>query len=147
MTRTGSPVRTRGQVPRALVLVVLGAMLAGLALAPADAAARQRCGSPCGIVRDNLLIGWRAAKSYAASHRGRLPTGKAWVNAVLDVTAGLDPGVGGLRKARRLDDPAAVLISPASTSKVIILWGRADNGVVVSLTAKATGGPTFHYGG
>lgn len=130
---------------RLALLVVLAAALAGLS-APSLAAAPPSCRA-CGIVEDNLRIGWQAANAYASTHGGRLPTGRAWVNAVLDATAGLDPGIGGLAKARRLDDPAAVLIDPRSTGAHIILWGRAANGVVVSLTGHRGGRIVFHFGG
>jgi hypothetical protein len=117
----------------------------GLALTPATAAPAKACGAPCTIVRSNLLIGWTAAKSYAASHGGNFPRGRAFVNAVLDVTAGLDPGVGGLARAERLSDPAAVLIDPGSTAKRLLLWGRAANGVVVQLTGTLKSGFAFRY--
>jgi hypothetical protein len=127
-------------------LLALLVLAAALALAPPAAAASQACG-PCGIVRSNLLIGWKAANGYAATHGGRFPTGRAFVLAVLDLTAGLDPGVGGIAKARTLRDPAAVLIDPSSTPARIVLWGRAANGVLVSLTGRRGGGPTVHVGG
>ena len=105
----------------------------------------KACGAPCTIVRSNLTIGWNAAKSYAASHGGNFPRGRAFVNAVLDATAGLDPGVGGLARAERLNDPAAVLIDPGSTAKRLLLWGRAANGVVVQLTGTLKSGSAFRY--
>jgi hypothetical protein len=128
------------------VAPALAALACGLTLAAPGGATEQACG-PCGIVRSNLLIGWKAASGYAATHGGSLPTGRAFVDAVLDLTAGLDPGIGGLAKARRLNDPAAVLIDPASTASRLILWGGAANRVVVSLTGRSGGGPTVHYGG
>jgi hypothetical protein len=129
---------------RALV-AVLSLVVFGLVLSPAAAAPAKACGSPCSIVRSNLTIGWNAAKSYAASHGGNFPRGRAFVNAVLDVTAGLDPGVGGLARAERLNDPAAVLIDPGSTAKRLLLWGRAANGVVVQLTGTLKSGFAFRY--
>ena len=127
-------------------MLALVALVAALAVVAPTAAAPQAC-RPCGVVRSNLQIGWKAANAYAATHAGRFPTGRAFVLAVLEITAGLDPGVGGIAKARALHDPAAVLIDPASTSSRIVLWGRAANGVVVSLTGRRGGGPTIHVGG
>lgn len=126
-------------------LAVLTAAVFGLALSSAAAAPAKACGSPCSIVKSNLMIGWNAAKSYAASHGGNLPRGKAFVDAVLDVTAGLDPAIGGLAKAEKLNDPAAVLIDPGSTAKRLLLWGRAANGVVVQLTGTLKSGPAFRF--
>jgi hypothetical protein len=105
----------------------------------------KACGSPCSIVKSNLMIGWNAARSYAASHGGNFPRGRAFVDAVLDATAGLDPGVGGLTRAERLNDPAAVLIDPGSTAKRLLLWGRAANGVVVQLTGTLKSGRAFRF--
>ena len=129
---------------RALV-AVLSLVVFCLALSPAAAAPAKACGSPCNIVRSNLTIGWNAAKSYAASHGGNFPRGRAFVNAVLDATAGLDPGIGGLARAERLNDPAAVLIDPDSTARRLLLWGRAANGVVVQLTGTLKSGSAFRY--
>jgi hypothetical protein len=130
-----------------LAAVVSLALVAGaLVLAPgAGAAQRAACGKPCNIVRSNLTIGWNTAKDYASSHGGSFPRGRAFVNAILDVTAGLDPGIGGLVRAERLNDPAAVLIDPGSTAKRLLLWGRASNGVVVQLTGTLKSGPAFRY--
>jgi hypothetical protein len=129
---------------RAAVALVALALL-GLAIPSAAAAPAKACGSPCSIVKSNLRIGWNAAKSYATSHGGNFPRGRAFVNAVLDVTAGLDPGTGNLTKAERLNDPAAVLIDPGSTAKRLLLWGRAANGVVVQLTGTLKNGFAFRY--
>lgn len=130
-----------------LVAGLLVALVAGsLLLAPAaGGAARAGCGKPCNIVRSNLTIGWNTAKSYASSHGGNFPRGRAFVNAILDVTAGLDPGIGTLARAERLNDPAAVLIDPGSTARRLLLWGRAANGVVVQLTGTLKSGPAFRY--
>ena len=129
---------------RAAVALVALAVF-GLAIPSAVAAPAKACGSPCNIVKSNLRIGWNTAKSYAKSHGGNFPRGRAFVNAVLDVTAGLDPGIGGLAKAERLNDPAAVLIDPGSTAKRLLLWGRAANGVVVQLTGTLKSGFAFRY--
>jgi hypothetical protein len=130
---------------RQAIVALVAVALLGLMLSSAAAAPAKACGSPCKIVRSNLMIGWNAAKSYAASHGGNFPRGRAFVNAVLDVTAGLDPAIGGLARAERLNDPAAVLIDPGSTAKRLLLWGRAANGVVVQLTGTLKSGPAFRY--
>jgi hypothetical protein len=133
--------------PKLLVVALSVALAAAavLVVPAAPAATEAGCGKPCNIVRSNLMIGWRTAKSYAASHGGSFPRGRAFVNAILDVTAGLDPGVGTLARAERLNDPAAVLIDPGSTARRLLLWGRAANGVVVQLTGTLKSGPAFRY--
>ena len=130
---------------RRAVIALTVIAVCGLALPTATAAPAKACGSPCNIVKSNLMIGWNAAKSYAASHGGSFPRGRAFVSAVLDATAGLDPGIGGLARAERLNDPAAVLIDPGSTAKRLLLWGRAANGVVVQLTGTLKSGRAFRY--